>query len=366
MKFLIHPSEFHAAWKRISSIPPVRSPLDDYKAVIIQTPGDGKISLSATNGEVFGVSQGKADIDTPAKAPVMVPADQFAKVAASIKDLMVRFQLTGNVLTVSSGGWELKLPTVSKELFRPAIGEHKKARIQVESLLHGLKAARGALGKASDFNYELAVIDYDHPAMVVGLDGRQMAGHQLMMLDEGENRGGVKIGVTAVDAMLKFFAAEEGAINTQYDANNAVFYTPDCAIYIRLSEGRVMNWRKGLTASAPKAWAKVLQSELADAVKVASIACDVTSPEGVGIRVRVSEDSIDMTAESAKYGSGRSHLPCTCEDSFTKFECYLAADRFLKAVSQFDSPTLSIGSANPEQSVAFSDGVLTWLLAVLE
>jgi len=363
MKLTVPPDSLKACWKRVSGIPRSKSPSDLNQLVRISAK-DQTMTLAAQNHLVTGVSKCRADVDTPHDG-IFVPAARFANIPANATNMVGLSKGKQNELLVESTGWKLKMPSASHASQMPALSDSATSFVtSVETLLRGLSAARQACGDShKSFAVEMVVLDFGADPHIYGADGVHFSSVPLKAVEEREPSGHVLVPSEGGAYIVSFFSGEEGLVRIKYDSNVMVIWNNDCALYVRLGEGKVFNFARVMEMNKPSVMVEVATSSFSETVKKVMATVDSESPDHAGVDVAVKDGELTLSSVS-QYGESTAQCSVQSEEP-VEFACRLGAARLQKAVQQCSGPLTRFGISDSKQAVSFACEDLTWMLAVI-
>jgi hypothetical protein len=171
--------------------------------------------------------------------------------------------------------------------------------------------------------------------------------------------------VEAVQYIVAMFRAEEGIVRMKCDNNLMVIYNNDCALYVRLSEGKALNGSKIIKQMQCSKPVRVTTASLTEVVNKVAVAVDPESTDHSAVDIETTiEGEFRVFAES-QYGRSTAAISYTTDHGDDLIECRVRHSRLLKAVKQFGPGILNVGLSDNGVACVFTQGNVTWLLAVI-
>ena len=310
MKFRISKETFLEGLQQVQSVVSTRTTLPILSNVLIEAEADG-LRLTTTDLDVGVSGRIEAEVDTTGSTTL--PARRLATIIRELPAEEVAVEVNAsNVATIVSGASRFKILGLADEEF-PALPDLAGAReftIEQATLKDSLKKTSYAIS-TDETRYVLNGIYFtfkDNTLTMVATDGRRLAmvDHELEFPES--NEVDIIVPTKAVNELQRLLG-NEGEVKMCVGQSQVSFEVDGTLLVSKLIEGNYPNFRQVIPGEAKHR----ISLERETFQQVVSRISLLASDKSNSIKLRFSDNSIEIQANSPDIGEAREELPIAYE-----------------------------------------------------
>lgn len=322
MKFKINKEHFATGLQQVLNVVGTRATMPILSNVLIEA-SDGHISLTTTNLDLGIRCTIKADVQTP--GGITLPVRKLATIVRALPNPETTLEATSNnQAKITSGGSNFRIMGIAKEEFPPlpTFEDQHDFTLPQEELTTMLKSVSYA--QSTDENrYILNGVYFnfdDDKLILVATDGRRLA-HISKEMEVAEGNAGNLILPAKTVAELQRLLNQGEAVKITFndrqvafeigvsEASEASGLVDNIYLVSKIVEGNYPNYKQVI----PKETEHRVQIErelLLDCVNRAAL---MTSDKSNSVKVKISENLLEVTGSSSEYGESHESMAIAYE-----------------------------------------------------
>lgn len=323
MKFKINRDHFVTGLQQVLNVVGTRATMPILSNVLIKAEGD-QISLTTTNLDLGIRCQIKANVEKP--GGLTLPVRKLATIVKALPNTDVEVEATsGNQAKIASGGSLFKIMGISEEEFPPlpSFEDQHIFNLAQDELVNMLKSV--SYGQSTDENrYILNGVYFifgEDKMTLVATDGRRLALTSKEMDVSEENAGNLILPAKTVSELVRLLGQGE-AVKITFNERQVAFEIgikedPDSesglkeSIYLvsKIVEGNYPNYKQVIPKETEHR-IKVERELMLECVQRAAL---VTSEKNNSIKIKLSENLLEISGSSPEYGESHESMAIAYE-----------------------------------------------------
>ncbi len=337
MKITVNQKDLLKKLNGISSVVPTKTSLPILSTFLLESKGDGKITLTANDLDVSLTNTLSCEIDSA--GAVAVPGKKFFEIIRSLPEDTVTINTDGERISIKCRKSRFKMVGKNAEEF-PKLPEQKTiAKLDIPTATLDEMVTKTSYAVSNDLT---------RPALcgvlwevkkgslnMVATDGHRLAKVELPKAASGVEENEFIVSPKALN-LLRSLSDETDEVRVSMAENHITFDLGDSIIYSRLIEGPFPDYNQVIPKKNEKKLV-VSRNELTHACKRVSILSSVITHQ---IKLVVEDDRLTLSVNTPDVGEAVEEVTCSYDSS--KMEIGYNARYLLDILRTMDSDDVEI------------------------